>query len=272
VVAGKKMKTMKDYYRILDVAPDAVEDEIKRKYRKMAMQYHPDRNPDDPGAEEKFKEIAEAYGVLTDPVKRREYDAARASGSTYQANGTGGFSYTQDEILQDLFRDPRFQQMFQSILREFQRAGFRASPQFIRKSFFGGRGGLFFGGLFFIGSLAAPAIMQSARRHLPDRHTLIRRIGKTVGSLLGGTRSSSEDQVAPVETRPGTIVYKMALSAAEMREGKVVRVVSPGPEGQELLQVVIPPGSHAGQKLRLRGKGEVLPEGRGDLYLLLEQQ
>ncbi|MGA7277528.1 MAG: DnaJ domain-containing protein, partial [Desulfocapsaceae bacterium] len=55
---------MKDYYQILDVTIEAGEDEIRRSYRRLAMQYHPDRNPDDPQAEEKFKEVAEAYGVL----------------------------------------------------------------------------------------------------------------------------------------------------------------------------------------------------------------
>ena len=59
---------MKDYYRILGVCQSSEEDEIRKNYRKLAMQYHPDRNPDVADAEEKFKELAEAYGVLTDPI------------------------------------------------------------------------------------------------------------------------------------------------------------------------------------------------------------
>lgn len=58
---------MKDYYKILELTSKCTEDEIRKNYRKLAMRYHPDRNPDDPAAEEKFKEVAEAYGVLTDP-------------------------------------------------------------------------------------------------------------------------------------------------------------------------------------------------------------
>ncbi len=68
------MKTKRDYYEILDVGRTSTEAEIKTSYRKMAMKYHPDRNPDDKEAEEKFKEAAEAYEVLSDPNKKARYD------------------------------------------------------------------------------------------------------------------------------------------------------------------------------------------------------
>ena len=64
----------RDYYEVLGVARDAAHPDIKRAYRKMAMQYHPDRNPGDHEAEERFKECAEAFEVLSDPEKRRLYD------------------------------------------------------------------------------------------------------------------------------------------------------------------------------------------------------
>ena len=69
-MAGSK----RDYYEILGVRKDADDEEIKRAYRKLAMQYHPDRNSGDKEAEEKFKEAAEAYEVLREPDKRRRYD------------------------------------------------------------------------------------------------------------------------------------------------------------------------------------------------------
>ena len=64
----------RDYYEVLGVSKDASSDELKKSYRKLAMQYHPDRNPDDKSAEEKFKEAAEAYEILSDSDKRAKYD------------------------------------------------------------------------------------------------------------------------------------------------------------------------------------------------------
>ena len=81
------MSTKRDYYEVLGVGKSADEKEIKKAYRKLAMQYHPDRNPDNKEAEEKFKEINEAYEVLSDENKRRTYDQFGHEG----VNGQGGF-------------------------------------------------------------------------------------------------------------------------------------------------------------------------------------
>ena len=75
----------KDYYKILGVERNASEDDIRKAYRKMAMQYHPDRNPNDKQAEERFKEINEAYSVLSDAQKRAAYDRFGHAG----VNGAG---------------------------------------------------------------------------------------------------------------------------------------------------------------------------------------
>jgi molecular chaperone DnaJ len=79
----------RDYYEILGIAKTASGDEIKKSYRKVAMQYHPDRNPGDKSAEEKFKEAAEAYEVLSDSDKRAQYDRY---GHAAVNNGRSGFS------------------------------------------------------------------------------------------------------------------------------------------------------------------------------------
>ena len=99
---------MKDYYKILGLEQGCSDDDIRKNYRKLAMQYHPDRNPDDLEAEEKFKEIAEAYGVLTDPKKRKQYDAYHRMGGGFGGAGGSDFQFDQEEILRDLFQDPRF--------------------------------------------------------------------------------------------------------------------------------------------------------------------
>src|SRR5690625_2658936 len=77
----------RDYYEILGVSKSASAEEIKKAYRKKAIQYHPDKNPDDKEAEEKFKEAAEAYEVLSDPEKRQRYDQFGHAG----VGGAGGF-------------------------------------------------------------------------------------------------------------------------------------------------------------------------------------
>jgi curved DNA-binding protein len=99
------MATKKDYYEILGVAKGASEDDIKKAYRRLAKKYHPDKNPGNKEAEEQFKLISEAYAVLSDTSKRKEYDAY----------GMGGFQqrYSEEDIFKganfgDLFRDLGF--------------------------------------------------------------------------------------------------------------------------------------------------------------------
>ncbi len=87
----------KDYYQSLGVARTASADEIRKEYRKLAMKYHPDRNPNDKQAEDKFKEINEAYQVLSDPQKRARYDQLGSAYNNYQRGGgsPGGFNWDQ---------------------------------------------------------------------------------------------------------------------------------------------------------------------------------
>ncbi|MEX0680902.1 MAG: molecular chaperone DnaJ [Balneolales bacterium] len=97
----------RDYYEVLGVQKDVGNDELKRAYRKLAMKYHPDRNPDDQGAEKKFKEAAEAFDVLNDPEKRARYDQFGHAG--LGASGGFGTDY-QDFGFDDIFS--RFSDIF----------------------------------------------------------------------------------------------------------------------------------------------------------------
>ena len=87
------MAAKRDYYEVLGVSKGASADELKKAYRKLAIKYHPDKNPGDKEAEEKFKELAEAYDVLSDPDKRQRYDqfGHAGVGSSAASGGAGGF-------------------------------------------------------------------------------------------------------------------------------------------------------------------------------------
>ena len=137
------MKTHnKDYYRILGVAETATSNEIKKAYRKLAIQHHPDRNPDDPQAEERFKEITEAYGVLMDANKRSEYDRFRRN--PFAGTGRGpGFGYSQQDIFENMFRQAFGRDIFNDLNKEFKQSGYRSGVNFFEGLLFTGTAGAF---------------------------------------------------------------------------------------------------------------------------------
>jgi molecular chaperone DnaJ len=94
-----------DYYKTLGVGKGASDEEIKKAYRKLARQYHPDRNPGDKNAEEKFKEISQAHDVLSDPEKRKAYDRGQGPLGGFTPGGfdAGSFSGGFSDILSNLF-------------------------------------------------------------------------------------------------------------------------------------------------------------------------
>jgi len=109
------MSTKRDYYEILGVVKASSAEDIKKAYRKVAMQFHPDRNPGDKAAEEKFKEAAEAYEVLSDGDKRAQYDRYGHAGVSGNGRGNGGGSPNMEDIFSqfgDIFGDDLFGSFF----------------------------------------------------------------------------------------------------------------------------------------------------------------
>ena len=119
----------KDYYKILGVAKTATTDEIKKIFRKLSLQYHPDKNPNNKVAEEKYKEITEAYQVLSDPEKRKKYDELGENWNEKQAydygnfqrndRGAGSYQYTSGES----FNEGDFSDFFETIFGGRRSAG-----------------------------------------------------------------------------------------------------------------------------------------------------
>lgn len=112
-----------DYYEILGVERTATQEEIKKGYRRMAMKYHPDRNKGDKGAEEKFKQVGEAYSVLGDEQKRAAYD--RYGRSAFESGGAGGFgggfgSFDRRSLVNSVIFSRRFSVLAQAQSRRQQ--------------------------------------------------------------------------------------------------------------------------------------------------------
>jgi curved DNA-binding protein CbpA len=279
----------KPYYEILGLTEAASAEEVRKAYRKLALHYHPDRNRGDAGAEERFKAITEAYGVLIDPEKRRMYDLSRRAGGPAAGgdrSGPGPFS-SQEDILRDLFRNPEAATIFEELTREFQRMGFRFDDGFVRHVFFGGRG-IIFGGVFFggpfrwgrsgdrehpggFGRRIEPwGPWRQARAGRSERPGLLWQIGRALREA-----ASRLGRVARLALGAGAgandLRQDLSITREEARQGtrKQLHFLR-GAETEEIV-VTVPPGVRQGTQLRLRGKGRVGKTGApGDLYLRIQ--
>jgi DnaJ-class molecular chaperone len=263
----------KDYYQILNVSRTAPDEEIKKAYRRLALQCHPDRNPGDSHAEEKFKEISEAYGVLIDPEKRRRYDQIRDYGFDQGAQGRD-FGYTQEDIFRDVFSNPFAREVFRDLTNEFNRSGFRSDNRFFNQIFFGGKG-VAFGGVFFFGpggvtrasynynnifnkDIVTPVINSAQKRSLIGKIS-----AKAAVFLLKKIFS------LPKHEEVKDLYYRLAITPEEVATGTEKQIAVKRRGKLEKLLVKIPPGLNPGTYLRLKGKGEERGMGNhsGDLFL-----
>jgi curved DNA-binding protein len=268
----------KDYYAILGLHPEATQEEIRRAYRRLALEWHPDRRPGDPTAAERFKEISEAYAVLIDPAKRREYDQSRRAGAP------GGFRHSQEDLFRDLFADPVASGIFEELAREFERIGMRVDRHYFQRTLFGGRA-VVMSGIFVItpltpvlalfrlaraalrGPQTAGSVAGAEAKPLPFGPGLLGTLAQVGRRLLGLPAPRAQ---AP-SMAPEDVSLPLHLSRSEAEQGGRRRITLNWVWGPEEVLVTIPPGTRHGTWLRLRGKGRPRPDGsRGDAYLAVE--
>jgi curved DNA-binding protein CbpA len=262
--------TERDYYATLGLGPDASEDEIRRTYRRLALQWHPDRNPGDARAEERFKEISEAYAILIDAGKRRAYDQGRRTGRP------AGFGTSREDVFRDLFNDPRASAVFEELARELQRAGLRVDRRDFERTLYGGRV-VVTGGVFVITPLTPLRLLWRVGRAAlragaptPPRALLGGR-GPFARAVDLGRRLLGLGNDATTDVSASDVTFPLRLTAAEAERGGPRRVTLRRADGDDEVLVTIPAGVRRGTRLRLRGKGRTGRRGeRGDAYLVVE--
>jgi len=249
----------RDYYEVLGVSRTANDQEVKSAYRRLAMLYHPDKNPNDAGAEEKFKEAAEAYGVLADAEQRRRYDRFGHAGvsSSTGAWGAPGFGGIED-ILGDLFG---FGDVFSGA-----RAGARRSAA--------QRGADLRYDLEI--TLEEAANGMTAQLRIPRLEGC--ETCKGSGAAAGTQPESCQTCSGTGQVRYQQGFFSVARTCHVCRgAGRVIKSPCPDCNGagrverEKQIEVKIPAGVETGSRLRVQGEGEGGTQGgaAGDLYVVI---
>jgi len=248
----------RDYYEVLGVSRDIDTEGLKKAYRKLALQFHPDRNPDDPTAEEKFKEASEAYSVLSDPEKRRAYDRFGHS----LGGSAEGFDFQQDfGAFTDIFSD-LFGEAF----------GFGGGAR--RRRGRGQRGA----DLRYNLEITFDEVLHGVEKTLeiPRMHRCERCEG--TGAKPGTTRERCEHCGGSGQLLFQQGLFRIQRACEACRgEGELIRERCPDcrgqgrVEGKKTVSVKIPKGVDEGARLRLTGEGEAGIAGGppGDLYVVI---
>lgn len=261
------MAEKRDYYEVLGVSKDADQDTIKKAYRKLAKKYHPDMNPGDEAAAEKFKEASEAYAVLSDEEKRRKYD--QFGMAAFDGSAGGGFDYNSADF-QDIFSDLGL----------------------------GGFGSIFgdlFGGGRRSGNPNRPMQGANVRAHVSISFMeSIKGCSKKLDINLkeecshchgSGARPGTAPKICPRCKGKGQVVYTQQTMFGMMQNvqscpdcrgaGKIIEDKCPSCRGsgyvvnRKTIEVNVPAGIDDGQAIRIREKGEPGVNGgpRGDLLV-----
>lgn len=261
----------RDYYEVLGVSKNASADELKKAYRKKAIEYHPDKNPDNKDAEEKFKEAAEAYEVLSNDQKRSRYDQFGHAGMSSAAGGGFGGGMSMDDIFSN----------FGDIFGDFFGGGF--------SGFGGGR------------SQSRQRVSRGSNLRIRVKLNL-EEIAKGVEKKIkvnkqvhcdscggSGAKDSSKMSTCPTCNGNGRVTRISNTFLGQMQttatcpscngEGQVIteRCSSCGgsglTRGEEIISIKIPAGVEEGMQLSIGGKGNAAPRGGipGDLIVLIEE-
>lgn len=270
------MAEKRDYYEVLGVSKTATPEELKKAYRKLALQYHPDRNPGNKEAEEKFKEAAEAYEVLSNPEKRQRYDQFGFAGM----GGAGGYS-GQGMSMDDIFSQ------FGDLFADFGLGSF----------FSGGFGGGFGGGSRSGGTVRERGgnIRVKVKMNLQEIEKGAKKKIKvskyvTCDHCHGSGSEDGSTDTCPTCKGRGQVIRTVNSFLGQMQTastcpncggtGKVIKnkcshchgdgIV----KGEEVIDIDIPAGVGDGMQLTLRGKGGAGPHNgiNGDLYVLIEEE
>lgn len=253
------MNGKKDYYELLGIDRSASEEEVKKAYRKLALQHHPDRNPGDKQAEEKFKQVSEAYQVLSDPQKRAQYD--QFGHAAFGDNGpfTGGFDFSAG-----------FEDIFGDIFGEFfgtggnRRRSGRSRGEDLRYNL----------------RLSFEEVVRGAEKKIK-----IPRHGACETCRGSGAKAGTTPQTCPICRGRGQVSFQQGFFSVSRScsqchgQGTIIQDSCTACAGAgrvrrtHTLSVKIPAGVDSGSRLKLRGEGESAPGpggSPGDLYVVIE--
>lgn len=266
------MANKRDFYEVLGVAKGADAKEIKKAYRKVAMKYHPDRNPDDKSAEDKFKEAAEAYEILSDEQKRARYDRYGHAGVDPQAGFGGRGGMTMDDIFSnfsDIFGDggSPFESFFGGSTRTRRASGQKGSNLRIKVT------------------LTLEEIAEGVTKKIKVKK-------QNACDTCAGSGAKDSKSVAACGTCGGSGYVRQVKSTflGQMQTTTVCPTCSGSGKqitskctnckgegrtlGEETIEIEIPAGVEGGMQLSMRGKGNAGKNGgpKGDLLIAIEEK